>query len=231
MSKHDPQENDPALSRGALRHQLVQKLLIEIFQGKLPAGSRLIVMNLAERFGLSSTPVREALLDLEANGMVHFVHNRGAIVNPFGPEQLREIFQLRRILETEATRMAFGRIDGAKLSGLRREISNLVKHRRDQHWLDAEMAADRNLHTSIAENCGNSRLAEEIRRCDTLVQVLRDVVGNDRIATHEAVEEHLAVVEALIGGTADLAAAAMNRHIDRAGRSAEKAMFGKGSSR
>jgi DNA-binding GntR family transcriptional regulator len=231
MAERDSHENDELLSRGALRHQLVRRLLVEIFEGKLPAGARLIVMNLAERFGLSSTPVREALLELEANGMVHFVHNRGAVVKPFGPEQLGEIFQLRRILESESTRLACGHIESAILKELRQELLDLSKQRRGKQWLDAEMAADRKLHTSIAEGCGNSRLAEETRRCDTLVQALRDVVGNDRIATHEAVEEHLAIVDAMIAGKADAAAAAMSSHIERAGRSAEKALFAKGASR
>jgi DNA-binding GntR family transcriptional regulator len=225
--ERDLHETDEPMSRGALRHPLVRRLLEDIFTGKLPAGTRLIVMNLAERFHLSSTPVREALLELEANGLVHFIHNRGAVVKPFGPSQLREIFELRRILESEAARMACGRIDPAELKELQEDLRGLSKKRRGRDWLEREMDADRKLHTCITENCGNTRLAEEIRRCDALVQALRDTVGNDRIATHEAVAEHLAVVEALLAGHAAAASEAMARHIDRAGRGAEKALFTK----
>jgi DNA-binding GntR family transcriptional regulator len=225
MNTPDSHE-DELLSRGALRHQLVRRLLVEIFKGKMPSGTRLAAMSLAKRFGLSSTPVREALLELEANGMVQFVHNCGAMVKPFGPEQLRDIFELRRLLESEAIRSACGRIDLAALQSLRQELLELTQQsRRGKSWLDQEMATDRKLHAMIAAGCANTRLAAESQRCDTLVQAIRDVIGNERRATREAVEEHLVIVDALIAGDAAAAAAAMRNHIDRTAQSAEKVLF------
>ena len=204
------------LAHGALRHELAKRLLIEIFQGDLPAGSRLIILNLAERFRLSSTPVREALLELEANGIVQFVHNRGAVVKPFGPDQLREIFHLRRILETEAARLACCRIDRQELVELREQLRSLAGQPRGSKWLEREMLADRSLHSMISENCGNTRLLEDIRRNDMLVQGLRDVVGNRRLAVDEALKEHMAIVEAMLDGNAETAAGAMgNPHRPR----------------
>jgi DNA-binding GntR family transcriptional regulator len=191
----------------------------------MAAGTRLIILNLAERFHLSSTPVREALLELEANGVVEFVHNRGAIVKPFGPEQLREIFHLRRILEAEAARLACGRIDRRQLVELRDELRSLGGQTRGGKWLAREMLADRRLHAMICDSCGNTRLLEDIRRYDTLTQVLRDVVGNRRQAIDEAVREHAAIVDAMLAGNANAAARAMARHVDRAAQSAEAAMF------
>jgi len=102
---------------------------------------------------------------------------------------------------------------------------NLSKKRPSKQWLEEEMDFDRKLHSLIAENCGNSRLAEEIERCATLVQALRDVVGNDQIATIEAVEDHLIIIKEMLAGNADAAAKAMSRHIDRASIAAEKAIF------
>jgi DNA-binding GntR family transcriptional regulator len=221
------QGDGQALAHGALRHELAKRLLAEIFQGKMPAGSRLIILDLAERFRLSSTPVREALLELEANGVVQFVHNRGAIVKPFGPEQLREIFHLRRILEAEAARLACGRVDRGRLLELREQLRSLAGRPRGSKWLEREMLADRGLHAVICENCGNTRLMEDIRRYDTLVQALRDVVGNRRRIVNEAVKEHAAIVDAMLDGKPDAAARAMAIHVDRAARSAEAAMFGR----
>jgi DNA-binding GntR family transcriptional regulator len=214
------------LSRGALRHELAKRLLVEIFQDKMPAGTRLIILNLAERFRLSSTPVREALLELEANGMVEFVHNRGAIVKPFGADQLREIFHLRRILEAEAARLACDRIDRPRLVELREQLASLAGQPRGGKWLQREMLADRSLHAVICENCGNTRLMQDIDRYDTLVQALRDVVGNRRRAVDEAVREHAAIVDAMLDGDGEAAARAMAIHIDRAAQWAEAAMFG-----
>jgi DNA-binding GntR family transcriptional regulator len=215
------------LSHGALRHELAKRLLVEIFQGEMPAGTRLIILNLAERFGLSSTPVREALLELEADGVVQFVHNRGAIVKPFGPSELRDIFHMRRILESEAARLACQHIDRQQLSELRTQLAKLIGQSRGAKSLEREMTADRNLHAMISANCGNTRLLEDIRRYDTLVQVLRDVVGNKRRAIDEAVKEHLAIADAMLAGDAAAAATAMAAHINRAAQSAEATLFGR----
>ncbi len=213
--------------RAAFRHELAGRLLVEIFQGELPPGTRLVVMNLAARFGLSSTPVREALLELEWSGVVQFHHNRGAVVRPFGPTQLREIFGVRRLLEVEAARLACGRIDPAAMDAIRRELDELAQGGGGKSWLRSEMAVDREVHSLIAASCGNTRLAEEIRRYETLFQALRDVVGDDRRATRQSVAEHLAILDALAAG--DASAEAMGRHIDRALQSAERALFGRRS--
>jgi DNA-binding GntR family transcriptional regulator len=213
------------LSHGALRHQVVQRLLNAIFLGDLPSGTRLIVMKLAAHFGLSSTPVRESLVELESVGIVQFEHNRGAVVKPFGPEQLREIYQLRRILEAEAARTACGRIDKDELKSLLRTMQQLTTARHDRHWAENEMATDRQLHSMIASSCGNERLAQEIHRYDTLVQALRDVIGHEHRAQEHALEEHIAVIEALLADDSETAYAAMAHHIDRAAESVSAVIF------
>jgi DNA-binding GntR family transcriptional regulator len=213
------------LSHGALRHQVVQRLLNAIFLGDLPSGTRLIVMKLAAHFGLSSTPVREALVELEAVGIIHFEHNRGAVVKPFGPDQLREIYQMRRILEAEAARAACGNIDKSTLKNMRREMQQLLEARHDRHWAEQEMDTDRQLHSLIASSCGSERLAQEIHRYDTLVQTLRDVIGRERRAQESALAEHIAIIGDLLSDDSEAASAAMARHIDQAAESISAVLF------
>jgi DNA-binding GntR family transcriptional regulator len=220
-------KNAELLSRGALRHELAKRLLIEIFQGKMPEGTRLIAMNLAARFGVSSTPVREALFELEASEVVEVIHNRGAVVKRFGREELREIFHMRRLIESEAARLACPRIDEEALVGLRGKLTELSKRRGDPQWFELEMAVDRELHAMIAASCGSARLAKEFQRYNMLVEAMRTVVGNQRQAVREAVTTHLAIVDAMIARDPNAAAAAMACHIEQAGRSAETTIFGK----
>jgi DNA-binding GntR family transcriptional regulator len=215
----------PPVSRGALRHEVMQRLLRAIFEGRLPAGTRLMVLKLAGRFGISSTPVREALGELDAVGVVEFVHNRGAVVAPFGPKELRDLYQIRRILESEATRSAVGGLALADLWQLREETVALLGENEVPDWLPRTVSADRRLHKLIATNCGNSRLTREIRRYDLLVQVIREIIGADRAAQHRAMDEHLALLEALLAQDAEGAARAMARHIDGAADSAESVLF------
>jgi DNA-binding GntR family transcriptional regulator len=220
-------DNTDMLSRGALRHELAKRLLIEIFQGKMPEGTRLIAMNLATRFGVSSTPVREALFELEDSEVVEVIHNRGAVVKRFGREELREIFHMRRLIEGEAVRLACDRIDKETLEDLQRRLKDLAKRRHDGQWLEAEMALDRELHATIAAHCGSARLAKEFERYNMLVEALRSVVGGERQALRDAFATHLEIVDALLARHPDAAAAAMTQHIEQAGRSAEATIFGK----
>ena len=216
---------DNLSARRALRHELVNRLLADIFEGRLPAGTHLIVMNLTQRFGLSSTPVREALLELESIGVVQFSHNRGAVVKPFGEGQLREIFQIRRILEVEATRCACGRIDVAELQQIKEESLALEGPRRGKSWLEQEMTTDRKFHNMIAARCGSLRLEVEIHRYDALVQSMRNVIGNKDRLPRLAIQEHLAIIDTLMAGNAEAAAAAMGKHINRAAESIVATMF------
>jgi len=216
-----------SLPRGALRHDVVKRLLGAIFQGELPVGTRLVVQKLAHRFDVSSTPVREALLELEVVGLIQFVHNRGAVVKAFGREQLREIFHLRRILEAEAACCACGRLGRAPLERLNDRMLQL-KHGDGEDWSERAMATDRRLHELIAAACGNVRLADEISRYDTLVQTVREIVGNRRNVLELALDDHLAIIDALLIGHAEAAARAMARHINRTARAVEAIMFSEG---
>jgi DNA-binding GntR family transcriptional regulator len=223
----DSHENVDALSRGALRHELAKRLLIEIFQGKMPEGTRLIAMNLAARFGVSSTPVREALFELEDSEVIEVIHNRGAVVKRFGRHELREIFHFRGLIECEAARLAATRLDKESLEGFRQKLKDLSKRHPNAKWFEMEMAVDRELHTAIAANCGSVRLANELQRYNMLVEALRTVVGNERRAVHDAVTMHLAIIDAMLARDSKAAAAAMAKHIELAGHSAELAIFGK----
>lgn len=212
-------------TRGALRHEVMLRLLKAIFLGELAAGSRLMVLKLAERLGTSSTPIREALVELDAVGVVEFVHNRGAVVAPFGPDELREIYHLRRILEAEAARCACGSVDATSLEALREEMLALLDQGDGDHWSQAASETDRRLHELVADGCGNVRLAREIRRYDTLVQTIREIVGENHQVQRQAMREHLSIVDGLLGDDREAATAAMAAHIDSAARFAEAAMF------
>jgi DNA-binding GntR family transcriptional regulator len=211
--------------QGALRHQIMQQLLRAIFQRHLPAGTRLTVLKLAARFGTSSTPVREALVELAGIGVVDFIHNRGAVVAPFGPKELQEIYQIRRVLEAEAARSACGKIPLPQLENLQKELKELLEHRKTAQWAQRGMALDRRLHELIASSCGSQRLAKEIRRYDILVQTIREIIGPMPAVQQKALEEHLRIIDALIAGEAEKAAQAMADHIQSAAQVCQEAMF------
>ena len=211
--------------RGGLRREIAQGLLRAIFKNDLPADAQLVVLKLAKQFGTSSTPVREALVELEAASMVEFIHNRGALVLPFGPKELREMYVFRRIMEVEASRCVCSRIGPAILEPLRDSISKLVESGRGNQWSQQEVTTDRQLHELISTACGNRRLSKEIKKLDVLFQTIRDVIGSNRKAQLKAVSEHLEILDALLNNDAEAAAKAMERHVDSAADIAVESMF------
>ena len=211
----------------ALRREVVKRLTVSIFTGETPANKRLIAKRLAEELGVSATPIREALVELEAIGLVELAHNRGAVVKPFGRQQLREIYQLRRILETEATRGACGRFMPAHLGALQFYTQQLIQGDggAPAEWLQRGLAADRQMHTAIASRCGSERLAYEIGRYDTLIHSLREMAGNRDGALQRSLEQFMAIFEALGAQDVDCAAAAMSAHIEAMAKVSEAVLF------
>jgi DNA-binding GntR family transcriptional regulator len=222
------QNNNPSFDpvpQQALRQSVSASLLKAIFKGQISEGDWLNAQKLAEKLGVSATPVREALVELTTLGIVETLHNRGCVSRPFGPAQLRDIYVLRRLLESETARCACGKIPREALENLQTEMSDLLGKSNQPDWSDAAMALDRQLHQLIAENCGSQRLAEEIARYDNLIQTIRDIVGDQSRAQQRALPEHLIIIEALLANNPEKAAAAMSKHIESTAEAVEKALF------
>jgi DNA-binding GntR family transcriptional regulator len=217
------------ISRGNLRHQVTSRILTAVFQGGFHSGQRLIVQRLSELYEVSPTPVREALVELATLGMVELLPNRGAVVLPFGPQQFREISQIRRVLEDEGARCACGRTPPDQLAALEADLEGLKTRPSDEARDRDARTCDTNLHGLIAESCGSARLTAEIDRYLTLFQNLRDVSHLRDAATNysrsDDVAEHLEIIRRLQAGDADGAAQAMDRHIRLATNALEVVLF------
>ncbi|MEO6436984.1 MAG: GntR family transcriptional regulator [Tepidisphaeraceae bacterium] len=213
------------LPRNTLRAQLVSKILGSIFSGEVHGGHRLVEEELAIKLGVSRTPVREALGELAAIGLIDLRPNHGAIVRPFGPEQLREIYHVRRILEVEATRMAALRIEPQALADIREETRVLTSQEaRGKGWAETALALDQRFHQLISRSSGSERLAEEIGKYRNLVVGVGDAVGNKLHAHDQNMSEHAAIIEHMLAGRADEAGDAMGHHIDRGAETAAEWM-------
>lgn len=210
--------------RGNIREIVVQQILKAVIQGEFPVGHRMVIQNLAEQFGVSATPVREALVELASIGIVENLPNRGAVMREFGVAQIREIYQLRRILEVEAARTACGNIEPQLLSELAQEFDAIKEASRDKQWSQKTVLLDIRLHSLIAENCGSTRLQDELGRYNTLVQAIREVVDNEQQAQEVALADHAEIIDALQSNDSKKAAASMEQHIRNTANLAEKLM-------
>jgi DNA-binding GntR family transcriptional regulator len=227
MSVAEPSASSPLnCDHGLRRKAIVASLLTDVFHGRLRAGQHLVTRQLADRFGVSHTPIREALIALEGIGIIDILPNRGAVVRRVGPREVREVCQVRRALECEAVRLACGRIAASDLveltAGFRLQMDLTAEQRAG--FVAQARALDNRLHDRIAGSCGNVFLANELSRLKILFRAFRDVAwehdgarnGYGRVI--EEPHEHLAIVEALVAGDRRAAARAMSRHINAGAR-------------
>lgn len=210
-----------AFDRGLRRQSIVATLLADVFRGRYRPGEHLVTQELAERFSVSHTPIREALIALAGVGVIDLVPNRGAVVRRLTAKDVREVCLVRRALECEAVRSACGRIDLAALHDIAAELRRLiaVPIRSAARFIAKARAIDGRLHDLIANSAGNVLLAAEIGRLKTLFRTYRDVAWDHHAASNDyhrlagEAHEHLAIIEALLAGDRRAAVRAMSKHI------------------
>lgn len=208
-------------AHGLRRQTVVQSVLADVFEGRLKTGTHLVTQDLARRFGVSHTPIREALITLAGIGIVDLLPNRGAVVRRVTAVEVREVCQVRRLLECAAVRSACGRISRDQLESLAADLRAIaVADGRDgAARINRTRDLDSRLHDVIAESCGNGFLAKEINRLTILFRAFRDIAWQRDEARSDfrrvpgETREHLAIVDALLAADPTRAARAMARHI------------------
>ncbi len=188
----------------------MEQIRSEITSGRLEPGTMVSAVQLAERIGVSRTPIRDALLQLEQAGMVRIEKNRGATILATTLEDLLEVFQLRLMLEVPAAGQAARVRSDEQLAAILECFTAMGDAISDPEQL---LVLDRDLHILIAEASGNSRLSGLLMDLRNLV--LTRGVGTTSTARtgQELVDDHAGLVAAIAQGDADVASAEMKRHI------------------
>jgi DNA-binding GntR family transcriptional regulator len=196
--------------KAGLTEQALEEVRRAIIEGRLPAGSLTSVRALSDALGISRTPVREALVDLAKTGMVSFERNRGVRINDSQGHDIKEIFQLRRMLEIPAMLEAVPHFGIKEIRALGRTLSAMRAHLDDEPEF---MRHDRAFHRVPMEVLGNGRMIAilDSLRDQTRVRNL-STVGRSR-DLRAIVAEHKAIHDAIRKGHAIEAAQAMERHL------------------
>jgi DNA-binding GntR family transcriptional regulator len=177
----------------------------------------LIEEQLAERLGVSRTPVRQALTMLEAEGLVEITPNRGATVCSFSIEDVWDIYDLRAVLEGHAARRAAGRIEGRELERLRElaeEMEGLPGQFDDhEEEIRALVALNQEFHGTIVEASRNKRLEHLINRTVEIPLMFKTFfwyTPHERVISNHY---HRQILKALEKGDADRAEIIMREHV------------------
>jgi DNA-binding GntR family transcriptional regulator len=182
--------------RTSLREQVTDALRAAVVTGEMKPGQIYSAPTLAEGFGVSATPVREAMLDLAKQGLVEVVPNKGFQVSSITDAELDQITEIRLLLEPPAAVLAAERATPQDVAELRRLAEEVIRAAAEGDLI-AHVEADRAFHGRLAELSGNDRLA-------TIIYDLRDrtrLYGLAKLAERgvpdPTVEEHLTICEHL----------------------------------
>ncbi len=194
-----------------LREQVVQQVRAEIISGQSPPGTMYSVPTLAESLGISTTPVREALLELSRTGLLEPMRNRGFKVVEPSETDLRNLFNLREVLELHAADVV-ARKPQKDLDALYRLADDIARAVREDD-LRLYLEADRSYHRLLTAAADNPLLTE-------MVMGLRDKMRLYGIASRsglarqqESVPEHYEIIDLAKAGDAPALAVLLRRHI------------------
>ena len=206
-----------------LRHKTVASAVAEslrqrILTGEFPAGTQLRQDALAEEFGISRIPIREALLQLEATGLIKIVPHRGAVVSGLSVEEVEDIFHLRVQLEPELLALSAQRFsdqDIADLHSLTEEYSAALKTGEILKWGEL----NRRFHLDLLRHAQRPRslsiISGLLQDCDRPTRLQLSASGD----VARADREHREIVALCEAGRIDAAAEHLRSHIEHAAHS------------
>lgn len=190
------------------------RLLSELRDGRLAPGDRLRETDLAERLGMSRTPVREAIRQLEADGIVTHVPRQGATIRTLDYAEVMELYEMRAVLEGTAARMAAraaSDIEIEELFDMNQQMAALG------HAPDA-FVLNRQFHAALLDAAKNRFLARSIHALQKAQMILGPTTLTDPARAQKAVAEHCDVLDAIKARDGLRAEAAMRAHIEAAQR-------------
>lgn len=199
-------------TRSSYRERVADALRAALIAGELRAGEVYSAPTLAVRFGVSATPVREAMLDLAKEGLVDTVPNKGFRVTAVSEKQLDEYKHIRALIEIPITAELATTADRTALDALRPVAQEIVTAAADGDLI-AYVEADIRFHLGLLALCGNDHLVEvvgDLRKRSRLygLQALVDAGRLDASA-----QEHLEILDALLARDEDAVRAVMTRHL------------------
>jgi DNA-binding GntR family transcriptional regulator len=196
----------------ALRHVIYRELLRDILTGRINPGEKLCESELAGRFHVSRTPIREALLQLEREGLTAHAKNVGSVVKKVSATEVAETYEMVALLESRAAQIAVKRMsdkDVAFLTGLQQSMQECANRGRftDYIKLNAEF------HDLFTDKCGNGRLREIVQ--DLRKSIYRVVIEGRSLPGHvgEYLISHQRIIEAAAKRDAEGAAELMSSHV------------------
>lgn len=212
------------LVKTSLSELAYDELKRQILDQRLRPGTRLNIDALSRECGVSSSPLREALVRLDAEGLVTFTVNAGYSVAPVPDAgQMRQLLEFRSLMEAHCARIGAALASGETLVAMRKAVDSMatmrekgVTYKHYRAYLDLEQS----FHQAIVDSAGNHAISASYRELHLLLSVARlsVVPESNNIGSDDAVREHRKIIAAFEARDSDAAEDAVRGHIEAAQR-------------
>lgn len=196
-----------------LRDVVFNTLRQSILTGELKPGERLMEIHLADKLGVSRTPIREAIRKLELEGLVTMIPRRGAEVAQITEKNLREVLEVRRALDALAVELACERISGEDLQRLKQACDHFEEETKRGN-ANQVARADVAFHDIILAASGNDKLVQMIGNFSQQMYRYRLEYVKDESHYEQLIAEHRRIYEAIRDQDPENGANAIKLHID-----------------
>ncbi len=196
------------------RDALFIALKEQILTNNLKPNDLLQIERLAEEYGVSATPVREALVRLEADGLVTQIRNKGAKVSDISEEDIKNVWEMRRLIESYAARTSVSLITDQELDDLEKDLLQLKENAFDKElYIDI----DNRLHELFFVHLTNNLLKDSIRRIQELSQRIRYIAETSsqmhEKVVQDVIQEHLSIIISIRSRNAELLVPLLYTHL------------------
>jgi DNA-binding GntR family transcriptional regulator len=191
------------IEKEVLRDKIGDVLRAWILEGQLKPGERIVELTLARKLNVSRAPLREALWQLARQGLVQIRAHHGATVTQLSEQDIREIFEIRELLETQAAKKIRASGNGAAKAALQRAQAELEEACR-QRDIRLFSAADLRFHQTLWELGGNRHVQEILNDVSTRFfgyELIRDLPHSDKFRFDVMSEEHRKLVKLILEGS------------------------------
>ena len=204
----------PGPSRTYLAGTVYEALRRDILERKFVPGEPFTEQDLSRRYGVSRTPVREALAKLERDRLVRVVPKKGAFVRSISHDDVRELYQIREALEALAMRLAAPRFERAELEGFEARFQD-IKGRGARATPADVRALGEEFHAVVLKRAGNTRLLEALEEIREQIRPVWTMAVLAPRRVQGLVHEHLSMIEALKRPDPRRAERLMAQHVRR----------------
>jgi DNA-binding GntR family transcriptional regulator len=218
-----PSIDDQLIHRPQLWEAVSERLRAAILTGEIPAGTKLVEATLAERYGTSRGPIREAVRELARQGLVVELPRRGSVVSTLTASDLEEVYEVREALESGASKAAIRRASDAEIHGLEQCLVKMETAWEHDAWSLDSVELDFAFHRALLALARNARLATTYEHMLTQNMLLLRTAAEANPALRSGIEPrvHRDIYAALVARDELGAGAAIDSHY----RVAEERLF------